>query len=72
VALQLFLGMGKPNTGNADEKVLVWGAGGAVGTYAVQYAKSVSGFMVSSGNCDFMKAHLPAGWSYYYCNHVTS
>jgi len=33
--------MGKPNTGNADEKVLVWGAGGAVGTYAVQYAKSV-------------------------------
>jgi len=41
VALQVFLGMGKPSTGNVDEKVLVWGAGGAVGTYAVQYAKSV-------------------------------
>jgi NADPH:quinone reductase-like Zn-dependent oxidoreductase len=24
-----------------EEKVLIWGAGGAVGGYAVQYAKSV-------------------------------
>ncbi|KAF2792497.1 oxidoreductase domain-containing protein [Melanomma pulvis-pyrius CBS 109.77] len=30
-ALHLFLGMGKPGTGSVDEKVLVWGAGGAVG-----------------------------------------
>ncbi|ORY13420.1 oxidoreductase domain-containing protein [Clohesyomyces aquaticus] len=41
VALHLFLGMGKPGTGNSKEKVLIWGAGGAVGSYAVQYAKSV-------------------------------
>ena len=41
-ALHLFLGMGKPGTGSVDEKVLIWGAGGAVGSYAVQYAKSVS------------------------------
>ncbi|KAF2864919.1 chaperonin 10-like protein [Massariosphaeria phaeospora] len=40
-ALHLFLGMGKPGTGDAEEKVLVWGAGGAVGSYAVQYAKIV-------------------------------
>ncbi|KAF2815753.1 GroES-like protein [Mytilinidion resinicola] len=40
-ALHNFLGMGKPGTGSADEKVLIWGAGGAVGSYAVQYAKSV-------------------------------
>jgi NADPH:quinone reductase-like Zn-dependent oxidoreductase len=33
--------MGKPGTGKEEEKVLIWGAGGAVGTYAVQYAKSV-------------------------------
>jgi NADPH:quinone reductase-like Zn-dependent oxidoreductase len=41
-ALHLFLEMGKPGTGSVDEKVLIWGAGGAVGSYAVQYAKSVS------------------------------
>jgi hypothetical protein len=34
--------MGKPGTGSEEEKVLIWGAGGAVGSYAVQYAKSVS------------------------------
>ncbi|KAF2194792.1 oxidoreductase domain-containing protein [Zopfia rhizophila CBS 207.26] len=39
-ALHLFLGMGKPGTGSDGEKVLVWGAGGAVGSHAVQYAKS--------------------------------
>ncbi|KAL5388164.1 hypothetical protein DPSP01_003153 [Paraphaeosphaeria sporulosa] len=40
-ALNLYLGMEKPGKGTEDEKVLVWGAGGAVGSYAVQYAKSV-------------------------------
>jgi NADPH:quinone reductase-like Zn-dependent oxidoreductase len=42
-ALHVFLGMGVPGSGNEDEKALIWGAGGAVGSYAVQYAKSVSG-----------------------------
>ncbi|PSN74226.1 oxidoreductase domain-containing protein [Corynespora cassiicola Philippines] len=37
-ALHLFLGMGEPGNVNKDEKVLIWGAGGAVGSYAVQYA----------------------------------
>ena len=41
-ALHVFLGMGRPGTGSEEEKVLIWGAGGAVGSYAVQYAKSVS------------------------------
>ena len=41
-ALHLFLGMGTPGSGNIEEKVLIWGAGGAVGAFAVQYAKSVS------------------------------
>jgi len=40
-AFHAILGMGKPGTGSPEEKVLVWGAGGAVGSYAVQYAKSV-------------------------------
>ncbi|RMZ70799.1 alcohol dehydrogenase [Pyrenophora seminiperda CCB06] len=44
-ALHVFLGMGKPGSGNKEEKVLIWGAGGAVGSYAVQYAKQV-GFTV--------------------------
>ena len=43
-ALHLYLGAGTPGTGSAEDKVLIWGAGGAVGSYAVQYAKSVSGF----------------------------
>jgi NADPH:quinone reductase-like Zn-dependent oxidoreductase len=34
--------MGVPGSGAEEEKVLIWGAGGAVGSYAVQYAKSVS------------------------------
>jgi NADPH:quinone reductase-like Zn-dependent oxidoreductase len=41
-ALHVFLGMGVPGSGTVEEKVLIWGAGGAVGSYAVQYAKSVS------------------------------
>jgi NADPH:quinone reductase-like Zn-dependent oxidoreductase len=41
-ALHLFLGMTTSGSGSSEEKVLVWGAGGAVGAYAVQYAKSVS------------------------------
>ncbi|KAH7071597.1 oxidoreductase domain-containing protein [Paraphoma chrysanthemicola] len=40
-ALHVFLGMGVPGSGKAEDKVLIWGAGGAVGSYAVQYAKSV-------------------------------
>jgi NADPH:quinone reductase-like Zn-dependent oxidoreductase len=41
-ALHVFLGMEVPVSGESDGKVLIWGAGGAVGSYAVQYAKSVS------------------------------
>lgn len=40
-ALQLKLGMGKPHT-HSGGKALIWGAGGSVGGYAVQYASSVS------------------------------
>ncbi|PVI00145.1 putative alcohol dehydrogenase [Periconia macrospinosa] len=40
-ALHLFLKMGKPGSGSSEDRVLVWGAGGAVGLYAAQYAKSV-------------------------------
>lgn len=38
--LQLKLGMEKPDA-NKNGKVLIWGASGSVGGYAVQYAKSV-------------------------------
>lgn len=38
-ALHVFLGMGKPGSRAKEEKVLIWGAGGAVGSYAVQFAK---------------------------------
>ena len=41
-ALHVFLGMGKPNSSKEDGKVLIWGAGGAVGSYAVQFAKQVN------------------------------
>lgn len=44
-ALQLSLGMERPGQGSFEEKVLIWGAGGAVGSYAVQYAHSVSTFI---------------------------
>ncbi|CAI6336244.1 unnamed protein product [Periconia digitata] len=40
-ALHIFLKMGKPGSGSSEDKVLIWGAGGAVGLYAAQYAKSV-------------------------------
>lgn len=43
-ALHVYLGMELPGEKVADdpeEKVLIWGAGGAVGGYAVEYAKSV-------------------------------
>ncbi|KAF2828204.1 GroES-like protein [Ophiobolus disseminans] len=40
-ALHVFLGMEVPGSGEKKEKVLIWGAGGAVGSYAVQYAKHV-------------------------------
>jgi NADPH:quinone reductase-like Zn-dependent oxidoreductase len=39
-ALRLKLGMEKPGA-NKKGKVLIWGASGSVGGYAVQYAKSV-------------------------------
>lgn len=41
-ALHVFLGMGKPGSASPEDKVLIWGAGGAVGQYGVQYARSVS------------------------------
>ena len=43
-ALRVYLGMELPGQAPASvsqEKVLIWGAGGSVGGYAVQYAKSV-------------------------------
>jgi len=43
-ALRVYLGMellGERAQDAPEEKVLIWGAGGAVGGYAVQYAKSV-------------------------------
>ncbi|RMJ22244.1 hypothetical protein PHISP_06884 [Aspergillus sp. HF37] len=39
-ALQLALGMRKPDTGRRRGKALVWSASGSVGGYAVQYASS--------------------------------
>jgi NADPH:quinone reductase-like Zn-dependent oxidoreductase len=42
-ALRVYLGMEIPGQRAQDapeEKALIWGAGGAVGGYAVQYAKS--------------------------------
>ncbi|KAF2683556.1 oxidoreductase domain-containing protein [Lentithecium fluviatile CBS 122367] len=49
-ALHLFLGMATPGSGNSEERVLVWGAGGAVGSYAVQYAKSVGHTVVATAS----------------------
>lgn len=43
-ALHVYLGMelpGKAPASVSEEKVLIWGAGGSVGGYAVQFAKSV-------------------------------
>lgn len=40
-ALREYLDMPREES-NSDETALIWGAGGAVGTCAVQYAKSVS------------------------------
>jgi NADPH:quinone reductase-like Zn-dependent oxidoreductase len=43
-ALHVYMGMELPSTAPASvakEKVLIWGAGGSVGGYAVQFAKSV-------------------------------
>lgn len=43
-ALHVYLGMELPGQAPASvakEKVLIWGAGGSVGGYAVQFAKSV-------------------------------
>jgi NADPH:quinone reductase-like Zn-dependent oxidoreductase len=48
--LQLKLGMEKPGA-NKNGKVLIWGASGSVGGYAVQYAKSV--------RCPTSKGKLP-------------
>jgi NADPH:quinone reductase-like Zn-dependent oxidoreductase len=42
-----------------EERVLIWGAGGAVGGYAVQYAKSV-GYIVIATASPAWKKHLEA------------
>ncbi|KAF1947524.1 hypothetical protein EJ02DRAFT_499283 [Clathrospora elynae] len=36
-ALHVFLGLGVPDSGNKEEKVLIWGTSGAVGSYVVQH-----------------------------------
>ena len=51
-ALHVFLGMGTPGSGHEEEKVLIWGAGGAVGSYAVQYAKQVGRHLSSLSSAD--------------------
>ena len=59
--LQLKLGMAKPGA-DKKGKVLIWGASGSVGGYAVQYAKSVRN---SNSNEIFryVKANdMRAGW----------
>lgn len=48
-ALQEYLGMPRERA-KGDETALIWGAGGAVGTCAVQYAKSVSMTFIAK-NC---------------------
>ncbi|KAI9862470.1 MAG: hypothetical protein M1813_004321 [Trichoglossum hirsutum] len=51
-ALHLYLGMEKPGEALAKkgERVLIWGAGGSVGGYAVQYAKSVGYSVVATAS----------------------
>ncbi|KAI9767219.1 MAG: hypothetical protein M1840_005819 [Geoglossum simile] len=51
-ALHLYLGMEKPGERLAGdgEKALIWGAGGSVGGYAVQYAKSVGYTVIATAS----------------------
>lgn len=52
-ALHVYLGMEVPGGRAAtapEEKVLIWGAGGAVGGYAVQYAKSVGYTIIATAS----------------------
>jgi NADPH:quinone reductase-like Zn-dependent oxidoreductase len=59
IALSEFLGMPRPGSKKVDskEKVLVWGAGGSVGGYAVQYAKE-AGFTIITTASPRSKEHL--------------
>ena len=41
---------GQRSTNASDEKVLIWGASGAVGGYAVQYAKSVGYTVIATAS----------------------
>jgi NADPH:quinone reductase-like Zn-dependent oxidoreductase len=52
-ALHVFLGMGLPGQRQAttpEQRVLIWGAGGAVGGYAVQYAQIVGYTVVATAS----------------------
>jgi len=52
-ALHVYLGMllpGQAPASAADEKVLIWGAGGSVGGYAVQFAKSVGYTVIATAS----------------------
>ena len=60
-ALHLYLGMETPGKEESEEKVLIWGAGGAVGSYAVQYAKSVS---TAVGSASEKLFNIYPGWLY--------
>ncbi|KAF3039358.1 hypothetical protein E8E12_005991 [Didymella heteroderae] len=62
-ALHVFLGMGKPSTGSKKEKILIWGAGGAVGQYAVQYAASVGHTVIATASPHSIPSLLGLGAS---------
>jgi len=51
-AFDVYLGMPRPGqrTSAKEERVLIWGAGGGVGGYAVQYAKSVGYTVIATAS----------------------
>jgi len=49
-SMKEYLGMGLPGTGSPTDKVLIWGGGGAVGSCAIQYAKSVGHTVIATAS----------------------
>lgn len=64
-AMHVFLGMTtpSPNLSLQEEKVLIWGAGGAVGQYAVQYAASVGHTVIATASPHSIPSVLALGAS---------